>query len=68
MRAISWFLAVIAGTLVLAAIVAWPVYQLIHALEPDWPFHKVVSRFWQVLMLAGIGLAVWRLRLRRHAH
>ncbi|HLG53599.1 MAG TPA: CPBP family glutamic-type intramembrane protease [Steroidobacteraceae bacterium] len=67
MRAISWFLAVIAGTLVLAAIVAWPVYQLIHALEPDWPFHKVVSRFWQVLMLAGIGLAVWRLRLRRHA-
>jgi membrane protease YdiL (CAAX protease family) len=67
MRAIAWFLAVIAGTLVLAAIVAWPVYQLIHALEPDWPFHKVLSRFWQVLMLAGIALAVWRLRLRRHA-
>jgi len=67
MRAIAWFLAVIAGTLLLTATVAWPVYQLIHALEPDWPFHKILSRFWQVLMLAGIALAVWRLRLRRRA-
>ena len=67
MRAIAWFLGVMAGTLVLAAITAWPVYQLVHALEPVWPFHKILSRFWQILTLAGIGLAVWRLRLRRHA-
>jgi membrane protease YdiL (CAAX protease family) len=67
MRAVGWFLAAIAGTLVLAAIAAWPVYQLAHALEPDWPFHKVVGRFWQLLMLAGIAVAVWRLGMRGRA-
>ncbi len=64
MRAILWFLAAILGTLVLAALAAWPVWQLAHAIEPDWPFHKVVSRFWQLLLLAGLVLAVRRLGLR----
>lgn len=64
MRAIFWFLAAILGTLVLASLAAWPVWQLAHAIGPDWPFHKVVSRFWQLLLLAGLVLAVRRLGLR----
>jgi len=64
MRALLWFLAAILGTLVLAALAAWPVWQLAHALQPDWPFHKVVSRLWQLLLLAGLVLAVRRLGLR----
>lgn len=67
MRAAGWFLAAIVGTLALAALASWPVYQLAHALQPDWPFHKVVSRFWQLLMLAGIAVAVWHLGLRSRA-
>ena len=67
MRAAGWFLAAIVGTLLLAALAAWPVYQLAHALQPDWQFHKVVGRFWQLLMLAGIAVAVWRLGLRGRA-
>ncbi len=64
MRAALWFLAAILGTLVLAALVAWPVWQLAHAVQPDWPFHKVVSRLWQLLLLAGLVLTVRRLGLR----
>jgi membrane protease YdiL (CAAX protease family) len=64
MRAVAWFLAAIAGTLLLAALAAWPVWQLAQAIEPDWPFHKVVSRLWQLLLLAGLVLAVRRLGLR----
>ena len=67
MRAAGWFLAAIVGTLVLAALAAWPVYQLAHALQPEWAFHKVIGRFWQLLMLAGIAVAVWRLGLRGRA-
>ncbi len=67
MRAVGWFLAAIVGTLLLAALAAWPVYQLAHALQPEWQFHKVVGRLWQLLMLAGIAVAVWRLGLRGRA-
>ena len=67
MRAVGWFLAAIVGTMVLAALAAWPAYQLSHALQPDWQFHKVVGRLWQLLMLAGIAVAVWRLGLRGRA-
>jgi membrane protease YdiL (CAAX protease family) len=64
MRAAFWFVAAILGTLVLAALLAWPAWQLGHAIGPEWPFHKVVSRFWQLLLLVGLVLAVRRLGLR----
>jgi hypothetical protein len=67
MRALLWFLAAILGTLVVAALAAWPVWQIVHALQPEWPFHKIVSRFWQLLLLVGLVLAVRRLRLRTRA-
>lgn len=63
MRAFTWFLGAIAGTLLLAALLAWPVWQFAHPLEPDWPFHRVISRFWQLLMLVGLLLAYRRLAL-----
>jgi hypothetical protein len=63
MRALLWFLGAVVGTLVLAALVAYPVWLLAHALQPDWPFHKVVSRLWQLLLLAGVAFAVRGLRL-----
>lgn len=67
MRATLWFLAAIFGTLVLAALIAWPVWLVIHALVPEWPFHRVVSRFWQLLLLAGLLLALRGLGLRGRA-
>lgn len=67
MRALAWFVAAVAGTLVLAALLGYPVWQLTQALGADWPFHKVTSRLWQLLLLAGIVLAVRRLQLRSRA-
>jgi hypothetical protein len=67
MRALAWFVAAVAGTLVLAALLGYPVWQLSQALGADWPFHKVTSRLWQLLLLAGIVLAVRRLQLRSRA-
>lgn len=67
MRAFSWFMAAIAGTLLLAAALAYPVYLLAAAIGPDWAFHRVVSRFWQLTMLAGVATCVWRLRLTGRA-
>ncbi len=64
MRAMLWFVAAIFGTLVLAAAVAWPLWLLAHSLEPDWPFHRIVGRFWQLLLLVGLLLALRRLGLR----
>lgn len=67
MRAFAWFAGAIGGTLLLAALSAWPVWQLAHALEPDWPFHRIVSRFWQLLLLAGLLLTLRRLALAGRA-
>lgn len=67
MRALARFLAAIFGTLVLAALVAWPVWLIVHALVPALPFHRVVSRFWQLLLLAGLLLALRGLGLRGRA-
>lgn len=64
MRSFSWFMLAIAGTLVLAAALAYPVYLLAVAIEPGWAFHRVVTRFWQLSMLAGIAACVWGLRLK----
>lgn len=67
MRAALAFLGVIFGTLLLAAALAWPAWNGIHALEPDWPFHRVVSRLWQLILLLAFLLAMQRLRLRGRA-
>jgi membrane protease YdiL (CAAX protease family) len=67
MRAALWFLAAIFGTLLLASLVAWPVWLVAHALEPEWPFHRIVSRFWQLLLLAGLLVALRGLGLRGRA-
>jgi len=64
MRATLAFLSVIFGTLLLAATLSWPVWLGIHALVPEWPFHRVVSRFWQLLLLVALLLALRRLGLR----
>lgn len=63
MRAFLAFLAAIAGTLVLAALLAYPLYVALHPLQPDWWFHKIAARLWQFLMLGGVTLVVWRLHL-----
>jgi len=67
MRALAWFVAAVAGTLVLAALLGYPVWRLAQALGADWPFPKVSSRLWQLLLLGGIVLAVRRLRLTARA-
>jgi membrane protease YdiL (CAAX protease family) len=67
MRALAWFLGAIGGTLLIAALLAWPVWQLAHPLGPDWPFHRVVSRFWQLLLLVGLLMAYRRLGLSGRA-
>jgi membrane protease YdiL (CAAX protease family) len=67
MRALAWFLAAIFGTLFAAALLGWPVWLVVHQLEPDWPFHRVVGRFWQLLLLIGLVLACRRLGLRTRA-
>jgi uncharacterized protein len=67
MRAAISFLGVIFGTLIVAAALAWPAWNAIHALEPGWPFHRVVSRLWQLTLLVALLLAMRRLRLRGRA-
>lgn len=63
MRAYLSFLAAIVGTLALIAVLSYPVYLAIHPLQPEWQFHKIASRLWQLTMLGGVALVVWRLRL-----
>lgn len=67
MRAAFGFVGVIFGTLLLAALLGWPAWNLVHALAPDWPFHRVVSRLWQLVLLAALLVAMRRLRLRGRA-
>ncbi len=67
MRAALAFLGAIFGTLLLAAAVAYPAWTFIHALEPDWPFHRVVSRLWQLTLLVALLLAMRGLQLRGRA-
>ena len=67
MRATLAFLAAIFGTMLLAALLAYPVWLGVHALVPEWAFHGIVGRFWQLLLLIGILLAMRRLGLRGRA-
>ena len=64
MRATVAFLAAIFGTLLLAALLAYPVWLAVHAIVPEWLFHRIVSRFWQLLLLIGLLVALRRLGLR----
>jgi membrane protease YdiL (CAAX protease family) len=66
-RAFACFLAAIAGTLLLAALLAYPAYLLVHPLRPDWWFDKIATRLWQLLMLAAVVLVIRRLRLTNKA-
>jgi membrane protease YdiL (CAAX protease family) len=67
MRAFAWFLGAIGGTLLLAALLAWPAWQYLHALGPDWPFPRIASRLWQLLLLLGLLILLRRLDLFRRA-
>jgi len=64
MRALAAFLAAIFGSLLVAALLAWPAWLATHALVPEWQFHRVVSRLWQLLLLAGLLVALRRLGIR----
>jgi CAAX protease family protein len=64
MRALAAFLAAIFGSLLLAALLAWPAWLATQAIVPEWQFHRVVGRLWQLLLLAGLLLALRRLGIR----
>jgi hypothetical protein len=59
-RAFLAFLALILLTLAAAAALAWPAYDLLTP-QFDVRFHRVASRVWMLLMLAGIVLLARRL-------
>jgi membrane protease YdiL (CAAX protease family) len=67
MRATLAFLGAIFGTLFLAAALGYPAWLGVQAIAPDVPFHRALGRFWQLLLLAGILLAMRRLGLRGRA-
>ncbi len=64
MRALAAFLLAIFGTIILTAALAYPAWLLVLPIESDWPFHRVTSRVWQLLMLIAILLTLRRLSLR----
>src|ERR1700694_1369876 len=51
MRALGLFLAAIVATICLAALLAYPLYAVLHPLAPAWQFHKIAERLWQHLMV-----------------
>jgi membrane protease YdiL (CAAX protease family) len=63
MRAFLTFLGAIVGTLLLAAALAYPLYVVIHPLQPEWRFDKIAGRLWQLMMFGGLALVIRRLRL-----
>jgi membrane protease YdiL (CAAX protease family) len=64
MRAYLWFLGTISLTLVLAAIVTYPVYALLHPHFPTLWFDRIGSRVWEFALLpAGLVFVVRHLRL-----
>ncbi len=65
MKTLAYFTAAIAGTLLAAALLAYPVYLGVHALNPDWAFHRIASRLWLVLVIAATWVLGRRLALSR---
>jgi len=64
MRAFLWFLGAITAALLIAAALAYPAYQLIHPLHPEWRFDKIASRLFDVLLLGFIFVVLRNLKLR----
>ena len=58
MRAFTWFVGTLVAAGLVAALIAYPVYELTSHLAP-WPFHRVAGR---VAMLAAAGGLVWLCR------
>lgn len=67
MRTLGFFIAAIAGSLLLAAALAYPVYVGVHALNPAWPFHRIASRLWLVLVVGASAWVAMHLKLNRRA-
>ena len=63
MRAFAWFLAAIAGSLLAAALLAYPAYLLLHPHFPSWWFEKIATRLFQLFALLAVIWLVRRLRL-----
>jgi len=64
MRAFSYFLLAIVGTLVLTSLAVGPLYLGIDGAAHGIPFPKLASRLWQLSMVGGVAWLVWRLQLR----
>jgi len=64
MRAFSYFLLAIVGTLLLTALAIGPLYLSIDGAAHGIPFPKLASRLWQLSMVGGVAWLVWRLQLR----
>ena len=65
MRAFLSFLASIGVTLLIAAFAAYPLYLVIHPLVQVWPFDKIATRLWQLLMLLAVWMLIRQLKLVR---
>ncbi len=63
MRTFGWFMMAIVGALLAAALLAYPLYLLIHPLEPAWWFDKIATRLFQLLLLGAVVLLVRNLQL-----
>jgi hypothetical protein len=64
MRAFLWFLAAITTALLIAAVLAYPVYELIHPWQTHWRFDKIASRLFDALLLGCIFFVLKRLQLK----
>lgn len=65
MRAFLLLLLLMAVCFVAGALLAYPVYLVVHPLNADWPFHRVASRVATFLLVIGIVLLVRHLHVTR---
>ena len=63
LRGFSAFLAAIVGSLIVASLLAYPLYLLVHPLQPQWRFEKIATRLFQLLALGAVIVLVRRLGL-----
>src|SRR5215467_15361126 len=57
MRALAWFLGLMAAALAAVALLAWPAWMLLHP-HFDFPFHRIAERLGMLVLLLGfVGLA-----------